>query len=294
VNRLVVLASAALAVVLGSFALARAADPEPAPPDSKFNHARHVGSVSKAKLDMTKCTSCHAVDKDGANLRPGADGHQPCMQSGCHLDDFLDKRTTLCLGCHASSDNFRKNPADRVFAPGGKKEHFVEFSHQAHMRPRVAGSKAQAVVCQTCHWVDKATFKAVEHPGHPQCAACHATSKNLPMSQCDGCHNDGDPAKHFDKHRKDVQLRDNFSHEHVGHRFFDKEKMTQPIQCETCHYKVEKFDNLRDLRGTAIIDSVTMKNNCSKCHDVHDTKLCTTCHTKATIASGNSFNYHGL
>jgi hypothetical protein len=37
-----------------------------------------------------------------------------------------------------------------------------------------------------------------------------------------------------------------------------------------------------------------MKNNCSKCHDVHDTKLCTTCHTKATIASGNSFNYHGL
>jgi hypothetical protein len=70
--------------------------------------------------------------------------------------------------------------------------------------------------------------------------------------------------------------------------------MTQPIQCETCHYKVEKFNNLRDLRGTAIIDSVTMKNNCAKCHDVRDTAKCTVCHTRATIASENSFNYHGL
>ena len=292
-----------LVACAGTFAAARAQDKpaagkpapaKPAGPPPKFNHATHASKAPRAKLDMARCDTCHKVGKDGANVPPGADGHQPCMQSGCHLDDFLDKQTTLCLGCHASTENFRKNPPVRVFKDNPKPEHFVEFSHQAHMRPRVAGSKAAEVMCQTCHWVDRATFRAVEEPGHPQCAPCHASSRNLPMTQCDGCHMDGDPRAHFDKQRPDVQLKDNFAHEHVGHRFFDKEKMTQPIQCETCHYRVEKFASLRDLRGAPIIDTNTMKNNCSKCHDVRDTDKCTVCHTKATIASQNAFNYHGL
>ncbi len=287
------LALGALAGTIATTVAARADEPKAeAPP--KFSHAAHIASAPKSKLDVAKCATCHAVDADGKNVPPGTDGHQPCMASGCHLDDFLTKDSTFCLGCHASSDNFRKNPPVNVFKNNPAPEHYMEFSHQAHMRPSVAGSKAEAVVCQTCHWVDKATFRAIERPGHPQCAPCHVGAKSVPMSRCEGCHMDGDPKTHFTKHRPDVSLKDNFAHEHVGHRFFDKDKMTQPIQCETCHYKVEKFATLLELKAAPIIDTNTMKNNCAKCHDVRDTGKCTVCHTKSTIASQATFNYHGL
>jgi hypothetical protein len=251
-----------------------------------FDHVAH-GKATTGKLDMAKCSQCHAVKPDGANVPPGANGHQPCMQSGCHVRDFLEKGSTLCLTCHTSSDNFRKNP----LAGMGQREHHVEMSHTAHMKRKTqAGGQ---VVCQTCHTVDPATFRAVVSPGHPQCASCHAKLDAAPMSACDGCHQPGDPASYFDKQRKDVELKPRaFVHERVEHRFFDPGKESKPIQCDTCHYRVTKFASLRDLKGAAIIDTNTMKNNCSQCHDVRDTRKCTVCHVKGTVIS--TFNYHGL
>jgi hypothetical protein len=264
--------------------------PAPAPAGNKgrvaFDHAAHA---AKAKgLDSSTCATCHAVTKDGRNVSPGADGHKPCLDAGCHVKDFMTRGSSLCLTCHSSSDNFRKNPADQLWK--GKKAFFVEMSHQAHMGRKVsAGGREQPVACQTCHWVDRATFKAIESPGHAQCAPCHVGSQAMPMSECDGCHREGDPATYFARQRKGVKLQ-HFAHEHVGHRFFDKEKMTQPIQCETCHYKVEKLTDLRELKAAAIIDTNTMNNNCAKCHDVRSVDKCGTCHTEPQT----TIDYHGL
>jgi len=288
--RLVLLGLALLGLAGG---VGLAADEKPAagpPPPAgapDFDHARHADKAG-AKIDMQKCATCHTVKADGANTPPGGNGHQPCMSSGCHVKAFLDKNTKLCLVCHTTTDRHKKNPA-HLFA--GKTEHYVEFSHDAHMKRKVAGGD-QPIVCQTCHTVD-AAFRAVRRPGHAQCAPCHGKLDSAPMAECDGCHLRGDATTHFDKKRKDAELKKGaFIHERVEHRFFDPGQEQKPIQCDTCHYRVEKFTSLRDLKGAPLIDTVTMNNNCARCHDVKDTGKCTVCHIKGTVIS--TFNYHGL
>jgi cytochrome c553 len=276
--------------------VARGDQTPPAPKGAKFRHDTHA---KKAKnLDVKQCARCHAAKPDGTPARPGADGHKPCMTSGCHLEKgskgggFLDKSSTICLGCHDKPDNFSKNPATRVFKGNPRPEHYVEFDHDLHMDKK--GLDAQAgIVCTNCHWVDKSTFSAVEHPGHPQCAQCHdGKDKAHAMETCAGCHLDGDPAQHFTKKRPGVRMREGvFTHEHVGHRFWDKETRQKPMQCSTCHTRVDKAKDLASLRGMRLITGGTMQGVCAKCHDVVSGNLCNLCHTEDIKGTDGSFHF---
>jgi hypothetical protein len=280
-----------LLIVLAA-GIARAQAPSPAPDaddDTRFSHVQHAG---RKGARVEQCARCHGLSADFKPLTPGADGHQPCMTSGCHLDDFLDEKTTLCLGCHASTDNFRKNPARDVYGQDPSPEHVVEIDHKAHMERGQPGRPDARATCQTCHWVDRSTFVAVTRPGHAQCAPCHGQSSARPMSGCATCHLDHAPAAYFTKKRHDPELNGKFLHERVEHRFYDKDARQKPMQCDTCHAKVTRHEKLQTLRAAALVDSSTMKNNCAKCHDVRDTGKCLDCHRPGTIVK--TFNYHTL
>jgi predicted CXXCH cytochrome family protein len=291
-SRAVLIIGAALVLAA---ALAHADDKPTAGGPVKFRHDAHAHVKG---LESDDCKACHAAAKDGSPAMPGADGHKPCMTSGCHLEKgskqggFLDKNPKLCLGCHDSNDNFRKNPATRVYKDNPRPEHFVEFSHRKHVSRKKPGTD-EDTLCTSCHWIDKQTFKSVAHPGHPQCASCHKQDENpITMNDCGGCHQDGAPADHFKKSRANVHLKPGaFTHEHVGHRFFDKDTMQKPIQCAACHTKVAKYDTLADLHGAPIITGSAMQGVCSKCHDVVSGNLCNLCHTDDIKGTQGSFHF---
>lgn len=282
-----VLALGALAT-LGALA-AHAAPDAPAKAAPRFSHVGHLG-LEAAKVN--DCARCHTLDQAQRPRVPGGDGHQPCMSSGCHLSDFLDEKTTLCLACHATTENFRRNPLVDVYAAGRPREHVVEIDHKAHMTRGQPGRPDAAATCQMCHWVDRTTFVAVTRPGHAQCVACHGPTSPKPMTVCSTCHLEGDPNVYFAKQRRDVQLNGQFKHEHEGHRFLDGKRKTQPMQCELCHRTAARQTTLQALFAAPLVDRTTMQKTCSTCHDVRDVAKCTQCHTRGTIIK--TFNYHGL
>lgn len=284
-----------LAFALIALALVAHADDAPAPPPPpvpKFSHETHAKLPGQKLAD---CSTCHQAQADGSPAKPGAVGHKPCMTSGCHLEKgakgggFLDKNPRLCLGCHESGANFKKNPASRVFKDNPKPEHFVEFDHAAHM-DRKGPDGSAGNLCTNCHWIDKTTFRAVANPGHPQCAQCHG--KEGGMAKCATCHQEGAKAAHFAKPRAGVRMKKGaFSHEHVGHRFYDRDRKEKPIQCSTCHPKVEKVTTLRDLKSLRLVSGGTMQNVCAKCHDVISGNLCNLCHTDDVKGTNGSFHF---
>jgi hypothetical protein len=272
--------------------------PPPAPPQvpapgvQRFSHVHHAAFT---RVDVKQCSLCHALGADLRPLTPGSDGHQPCMSSGCHMQDFLDPDTKLCLGCHATSDNYRKNPALDVFYADPSPEHHVEVDHAAHMKRGQPGAPTAKATCETCHWVDKTSYQAVTHPGHAQCAPCHAQGQaaaRKPMTDCNACHPGGSPDTVFTRKRRDPELNHRFLHERANHRYFDPDKKTRPMQCDLCHSKVGKLTSLADVFAVSLVDTATMRGTCARCHDVADTKLCTKCHRQGTIIK--TFNYHVL
>jgi hypothetical protein len=166
----------------------------PPAPTWRFYHLAHA----KLKGVGKDCALCHGARGDGQIEVPGSKGHQPCLSAGCHVQDFLSlkskdapaqaKAKALCLGCHSTAENFRKNPANRMFL-AARKQYHVELSHRSHEpRPGPMGR----VSCQNCH---APSGDRQETPGHAQCAVCHAVGNNASpaMTMCGGCHLDGAP-----------------------------------------------------------------------------------------------------
>lgn len=302
---LALLAAAALAVVLGGGALAEqpgaakvgapatATAPAPASPSSgaavaKFDHAAHA-RLDKP-VDMSNCSQCHTAGKDGALVAPGGKGHQPCLASGCHVDDFLaispraqkDRpaeyadAARFCAGCHAAGtpgaapSRASQPKADAAWKGNPSPDHHVELDHLEH-----TGKTA----CHSCHAVDPQSFRlAAGAPGHAQCATCHGAgdADAAPMSQCQNCHKEPDGKAYFgaatrpgsdvrscdtDSHRALVDQHKEavpcFKHERVEHRVKDG----APLECKSCHFMVDdekqwgrfKYRSLKDLRAAPII-----------------------------------------
>ena len=224
------LVAAAVAVAM---AQPSASTPPAAPiTPSFFNHQVHTG-VPNAPVNMTpgkeNCATCHKVDASGKIEVPGANGHAPCLASGCHDTWFLasglpkdpnhERAVAFCLGCHETADGgapapwIRHRPVFRGFKaeiewhvemPGpddpitqGRGSH---FKHVDEKDPRQD--------CRSCHIVSPDTgLLEPGTPGHPQCGVCHNASQRdadkksaavpddkkirITMADCQGCHHEG-------------------------------------------------------------------------------------------------------
>lgn len=290
----------AVAAALVWLAPARADEP-PVPKDTggapvpgkKFDHAQHK-ALEKPAVTDDNCEACHPTDKLGILTRPGKNGHQPCLSSGCHVTDFLGvgdstrkndperfkKAAAFCNGCHSKTPkNFQKAAADLVFKDHPAPNFHVELPHFEHLDNEIKGKGK--VGCRDCHIVDPATNELQLHtPGHAECAKCHGVSA-APMKTCDHCHKMPGKRVYLDKLRKETEVRSCnspghereakrrgkpiqevpcFKHETKRHRFAEDGK---PLQCNACHYMFEdkklwgkhKYDNLKNIAAAPVMDN---------------------------------------
>ena len=235
-------------------------------------------------MTIDDCTACHGDDAKGALALPGRSGHQPCLASGCHVDDFLATgdstrkadparyraAAAFCLGCHGSATGdaprrFEKPAADNVYRQASP-EHHVEMDHLEH---------ARRSGCRDCHVVDPTSFQLVAgRPGHAECAECHGASAP-PMSRCSTCHTAPGPAAYFSGSRRPTGVRSCgsdahaaqkaaaggdtpcFLHERREHRF----AADRPLQCGSCHFMIaepklwagRKYRSLKEIAAAPII-----------------------------------------
>lgn len=278
---------------------------------TKFDHAAHAAR----KVDVAHCTTCHGDDRKGTLALPGRAGHQPCLASGCHVDDFLSigpdtqksdparykKAAEFCRGCHASATGdaprrFDRPPADAVYKGNSSPGYHVEMNHLAH---------SQRAPCRSCHVVDARTFALLpDRPGHAECAACHAEAghQGPAMTDCDGCHHAPGPAAYFAKPRPHSDVRSCgsdshaqlekqqgralpcFKHERREHRFQGQ----KPVQCGACHYMMadrskwggHAYKTLRDIKSSPIIDN-------DRDREHRSCGASSACHRRDVSATGN-------
>jgi hypothetical protein len=280
-------------------------------------HFDHVAHVARGVAIADHCQDCHGDDATGALLPPARHGHQPCLASGCHVEDFLSTGPTteqrdparyrraaaFCAGCHTTTDgkpppNFRRAKADAVFRGNPSPNYHAELRHVEH---------TERAKCRDCHVVDERTFTALYRPGHPQCASCHGRTASPPMTACGNCHTEPGRAQAFarrrpplDLQRCDALLRRNmtpeqvaqtpcFKHERREHRFTAG---GDALQCDSCHYMLSRrqtwskrypYATIADIKAAPIVDGTSMDRYCSAkgCHsDVDSTApgKCERCH----------------
>ncbi len=293
-GRLMVIAVALSGI--GAIALADQTKEAPAPdsaapnvqgaPVKKFTHDQHA-KLDKPVVSDKNCKDCHGADPKGALATPGKNGHQPCMASGCHVDDFLSvgearennaeryaKAASFCQGCHASAtgdapQNFEKAAADNVYKNHPAPEYHVELDHFAHAE-RKQGK------CRDCHVVDAESNELVPNaPGHLECAQCHNGKTAPAMAECATCHGTPGANQYFTKtregsdtracgseeHRKLAASRGKspeqvpcFKHERKEHRFWSKNPDSswaqgEALQCGHCHFMIADKSTWKSLGG---------------------------------------------
>ncbi len=184
---------------------------EPVMDGVHFLHGNHKAPLSKIGIDVENpdhCQKCHSLNDKGQVMAPAAQGHTPCLQSGCHGSDFMLisaktkqakpqeflKASAFCLGCHPTVPWAWKKPATLVISAWhNQREHHVEMPHYVHTQmTKKDGTK---IGCRDCHMVNEKFELAVGTPGHAQCAqsGCH-TPTDYPehtMNKCGACHASG-------------------------------------------------------------------------------------------------------
>jgi hypothetical protein len=275
---------------------------------TRFDHAAHA--ALKSPVAVERCNDCHRSGKDGVLTAPGGTGHQPCLASGCHVDDFLAsgpraakddparhaRATRFCRGCHGGPPGAAPSRAARPGLEGLWKDnrspgHHIELDHLAH---------TARTACRSCHVVDPASFALVAAaPGHTQCAACHGTSQPDPdMNACQACHREPSPAAYFGPPRKGSDVRSCgspnhlalsaesgaavpcFKHERPEHRG----GAAGALQCSACHFMIgdkamwgkQPYRSLKDIKAAPVIhndrDRAHQACGSAGCHarDVND------------------------
>lgn len=309
----IVAAAAAVAVALGGARADQVAST--AGPAEKFDHASHARRTPA--VDIARCEACHQSGEAGALIAPGKLGHQPCLSSGCHVDDFLAvgpktakadparyaRAAGFCRGCHdgprdVAPRRSERPAADAVWKHNPSPDHHVELDHLEH-----AGKTA----CRACHVVAPTSFALLQSaPGHAQCAACHGKSDDAhPMGACGKCHAEPAAAAYFTgpRHASDVRSCGTeahaalvaerkeavpcFKHERTEHRFQGSEE----LQCSTCHFMIDdkarwgafKYQSVKDIKASPIIhnqrDLAHKSCGASGCHapDVDDSRGSANC-----------------
>ena len=271
--------------------------------------------MPRVVVDSEKCTGCHASDEKGKLTLPGTSGkqlkldmpacdpqrgkltkpgqvgHQPCLDSGCHVRDFLatgdrtrresprryQKAAAFCAGCHAgktppTSDS--QPTVGNIYCDNDSPDYHIELNHLRH---------AGLTECRNCHLVGADNALQLNKPNHLECASCHTGKEAKPMSHCRTCHASPGPSGYFaarakstrtvvrscgsPAHLKRAKRRGKnpdqiscFKHETAGHRL----KGDAPVQCSQCHYMVAnrkywsskyRYESLRDIKRARLIDN---------------------------------------
>lgn len=281
----------------------------------KFDHVLHSGggNMPRAVVDSDKCTECHAsddrgnltlpgtagkqqkldmpaCDKQRAKLtRPGQVSHKPCLDSGCHVRDFLatgdkikksapkryQKAARFCAGCHTGPPpaTHAQPAADNVYCDNDSPDYHLQLNHLRH---------TEKTACRNCHVVGADNKLQIGKPDHAECATCH-TGKDAatPMSYCRMCHQPPGPSEFFKPREYDAVVRacgspehlrrarrrgkdpsqiSCFKHETKEHRV----KSDAPLQCSQCHYMVanrkfwsskNRYETLREIKSARLIDN---------------------------------------
>lgn len=292
-----------LALALAGAAFAAAADEPEAPeeqekkdevPVAKFSHADHAALKDAEIAIEENCGACHGDDPEGELSKPGKPGHQPCLDSGCHADDFLAigkstreeaperwrQAASFCRGCHESvPQNFDRAEADNVYRVHPSPEYHVELNHFEH---------TERAACRDCHKV----HPDLREPGHTECSSCHGETAP-PMSECGTCHQEPGANQYFSETREGSDTRSCntpahlelakrlnqkpeevpcFEHEAEHHRFWSENKNTkrtwergESLPCSHCHYMVANkkwwkvlgsdYVSLKDITAAPVMDN---------------------------------------
>jgi hypothetical protein len=203
--------------VYGAFA-DTSKDPK-APEGIHFMHGNHKDPLAKIGIDVddpAQCKTCHTLDATGAVRAPAAQGHAPCMRSGCHASDFMviseagkktrpqefQRASQFCTGCHPTVPWPWKKPQTlTIQAWRNQREHHIEMGgnegegtrgmdHFGHitLAKKKDGSATQ---CRDCHVTDASFKLQAGAPGHKQCMQCHTGGAVFAMQECGRCHKKG-------------------------------------------------------------------------------------------------------
>jgi hypothetical protein len=278
--------------------IARAETPPSVKSVPKFSHVVHaqlpyykkIIQASAAKTaghsdaDRLPCDSCHALaTKLLMPLVPGADGHKPCSDSGCH-GPRLTQNTAgpFCVECHAEAQPWGASPSRLVHREDSARELGWRINHRRHLA--VPGLST----CDTCHQLSKLVegeqvTVSVHRPGHADCAPCHGKQGSFPsLTQCSSCHLIGDVPKPK-VHGGELtawRVYEKFSHEHhrldirtarpkpggVGRGWirFDA-KSAATLGCGACHETASRSESVEDMD---LLGPCAMGKTCmGQCHN---------------------------
>ena len=226
---------------------------------SKFTH-------TNPQHERMPCELCHV--REDNSPKPKFSSHLTC--SGCHVQQFADKKSAICTICHTNpeSGEMKSFPTLQNFN--------ASFDHKKHLRQ---------TNCATCHKPERnGVSKSIlsRNNSHQTCFQCHspeAESGGVNIGSCQTCHQLGNPPRAITKSRKAFKV--NFNH--------SKHNMS----CTNCH-QIKAGSN-RGNQVTAPIASMHFppKNtlSCATCHNNKrafggdDFSDCKRCH------KGNDFNF---
>ncbi|MEZ5308011.1 MAG: cytochrome c3 family protein [Pyrinomonadaceae bacterium] len=140
---------------------------------SKFKH-------SNEEHLRLPCSLCHVREDNSAT--PKFAKHETC--SGCHKEQFEDKKSTICSICHTDAES----GAMKGF--GGLKSFNASFDHAKHTR---------SANCTECHRPTKGSVSfsiPTRSNSHATCFQCHSAGKEIggkDISSCQTCHSPGNP-----------------------------------------------------------------------------------------------------
>jgi predicted CXXCH cytochrome family protein len=233
--------------------------------DFGFSHAGHAGR----NVQIQNCAQCHSIDNDGRLPAPLAKkDHQPCAQSGCHMNEFASRTTKICGVCHETASPWQKTTSRSK--PPAKPEWFERIDHAAHLGKLGSANTA----CAGCHG-DKLAGAAPPR-GHDACAPCHGKGQGPAMAQCAACHAQTPPARAI---VSTWSVKATFEHKQHG---LDPRARGTATKCTECHKQIATAKDLASIKAPAMAD-------CEGCHNGKNQFKttgfeCVRCHAKGAEA----------
>ncbi len=227
-KRLFVVLTSVVAIAIFGAVFADTPLKDPTPEDGKhFRHDVHEAPLKNIGVDVwagDQCKMCHTIDAKGQPMAPVAQGHAPCMKSGCHADEFIAigkttrdsknidqqqqyrKAAQFCVGCHPTVPTPWANQKTLIQESWrNQREHHIamerrspgegrppagmdHYDHIVNAKKKLKDGTFVPVKCRDCHAVG-ADFALVTHtPGHEQCMTCHTPGNAFPLTECGRCH----------------------------------------------------------------------------------------------------------